>query len=106
MSNRDLKIALFGTEFVSDEMLQNVITYAKFIQLEEKKKKVAQGDVCVEDCISILEGMKERAKQYPVIGALYGDEYVSTLAKVEGAALDKAITALKVFDRTDIRKII
>jgi hypothetical protein len=61
----------------------------------EENKNAAQGGVCIEDCILILENMKERTKQYPVMYASYGEEYSSTLAKVDFAALDKAISVLK-----------
>lgn len=55
-----------------------------------KKKKMS-----VEDCIKVLENIKERGKSYPEAYPLFSKEYCEKLAEVEALAIDTVISILR-----------
>ncbi len=49
----------------------------------------------VEDCIKVLENIKERGKAYPEVYPLFSKEYCEKLAEVEALAIDTVISILR-----------
>jgi len=45
----------------------------------------------VEDCIKVLENIKERGKSYPEAYSHFSKEYCEKLAEVEALAIDEAL---------------
>lgn len=49
----------------------------------------------VEDCIKVLENIKERGKSYPEAYLHFTKEYCEKLAEVEALAIDTVISILR-----------
>lgn len=49
----------------------------------------------VEDCIKVLENIKERGKSYSEAYPLFSKEYCEQLAEVEALAIDTVISILR-----------
>ena len=47
------------------------------------------------DCIAILDSLKERGKHYDEFYKYFGEEYCEILAGIEKVAIDRAIEALR-----------
>lgn len=60
--------------------------------IEPKKPNV---DLSIQDCIVILENIRERGKAYDEHYPLYSKEYCEQLAGIESLAIEKVILILK-----------
>lgn len=52
-------------------------------------------DITVDDCITILENIRERGRFYDEHYQLYSKEYCEQLAGIEALAIDKVILLLR-----------
>jgi hypothetical protein len=52
-------------------------------------------EMSVEDCIKVLENIKERGKSYPETYSHFSKEYCEKLAEVEALAIDTVISILR-----------
>lgn len=60
----------------------------------ENEKKLPE-ELSVEECVMVLENMRERTKRYGDMFPLYPADYVWKLAEYESEVLDKVISILR-----------
>lgn len=60
-----------------------------------KKLLTERGAMSVEDCIKVLENIKERGSLFEFPYLVYGKEYCEKLAEVEALAIDTVISILR-----------
>ena len=63
--------------------------------MENKEKLRDEAELTEEECIVVLENLRERTKTYESMFRFYPKDYLERLADQDRAALDKAISILK-----------
>ena len=59
------------------------------------EKKALSEEFSIDECIYVLENIKNRHKYYADLMPLFSKEYCENLAKLDAAVIDRVISILK-----------